>query len=101
MKESVRTWLLQQFGDEDVAREIYDEYRRSTAPKFQEAAAALAAGDCPSLDRIAHALKGNALMIADQEALDAALALRDAAKAGDASAAETALARARAVFGAD
>ena len=98
MKESVRSWLIQQFGDESVAEEIYAEYRRSTAPKFDEAAAALAAGDFVQLDRIAHALKGNALMVSDQEALDAALALRDAAKAGDAAAAAAAAARARAVF---
>jgi len=101
MKEMVKEYLVREFGDESLAQEVYAEYRSSTEPKIVESAQALAARDFVQLDRTAHALKGNALMIGDTEALDAALALRDAAKAQDASAGEAALARVRAVYDAD
>ena len=98
MKEIVKSYLLREFGDEALAQEIYAEYRSSTLPKIEESAQALSAGEFELLDRAAHALKGNALMIGDPDALAAALALRDAAKAGDAVAGAAALARVRAVY---
>ena len=98
MKDVVKAYLVKEFGDEAVAEEIYAEYRSSTQPKLDESARALAARDFVLLDRAAHALKGNALMVGDPDALAAALALRDAAKAQDATAAGAALERVRAVF---
>ena len=101
MKDAVKSYLMKEFGDASVAAEIYAEYRSSTRPKIDESAQALSARDFDLLDRAAHALKGNALMIGDPDALAAALALRDAAKALDAAAAQAALARVRAVYDAD
>lgn len=101
MKDVVKSYLLKEFGDASVAEEIYAEYRSSTQPKIDESVQALAARDFVLLDRAAHALKGNALMIGDPGALAAALALRDAAKAQDAAAAQAALTRVQAVYDAD
>ena len=98
MKDSVHAYLFGEFGDEDVVREIYAEYRSSTSAKIDESARALEVQDFLLLDRAAHALKGTALMVGDEEALAAALALRDAAKAQDADAARNALASVRRVF---
>ena len=61
MKECCRKYLDEQFGDDDVVKEIYDEYASSAHEKIAEAGAALAAGDWTTLDRVAHTLKGNAL----------------------------------------
>ena len=98
MKDRVKAYLMREFGDESVVRDIYAEYRASTAAKLAESGQALASGDFLLLDRAAHALKGTALMVSDDEALAAALALRDAAKAADAAAATAALERVRAVY---
>ena len=98
MKDSVHAYLIGEFGNEDVVREIYAEYRSSTSAKIDESARALEAQDFVLLDRAAHALKGTALMVGDEEALAAALALRDAAKARNAASARNALASVRQVF---
>ena len=54
---------------------------------------ARAAEDYPLLDRVAHTLKGNALMVGDAAIVTATIALRDAAKASDGAASDRALAR--------
>lgn len=93
MKDDVKAWLDEQFdGDAETIRLVWDEYLASAAAKIEEARAARAAEDYPLLDRIAHALKGNALVVGDRAGLAAALALRDAAKASDGAAADAALA---------
>lgn len=92
MKDDVRQWLNEQFGgDEETIAAVWDEYLNSAAEKIAEGRAALAAFDFPLLDRIAHTLKGNALMVGDQASVAAGVALRDAAKASDPTAAERAL----------
>ena len=84
MKEVCREYLEGQFGgDESVVAEIYAEYARAAREKAEEAAAALGEERYDDLDRIAHAAKGNALAAGDQESVDAAIALRAAAKARD------------------
>ena len=84
MKADIRNWLVGQFGeDEDVIGEIYAEYVGSSRAKVVELRAALDAGDLGQVDRIAHAMKGTSLMTGDQEAAEAAIALRKAALAGD------------------
>ena len=92
MKDDVRQWLNEQFGgDEETIAVVWGEYLNSASEKIAEGRAALAAFDFPLLDRIAHTLKGNALMVGDQASVTAGVALRDAAKASDPAAAERAL----------
>lgn len=87
MKAEIREWLVGQFGtDVDVIAEIYAEYVKSSHEKVVELDRALADGDLARVDRIAHTLKGNALMTGDRETADAAIALRQAALGGDAGA---------------
>lgn len=94
MNDDVKAWLNEQFaGDEGTIRLVWGEYLASFAEKLAEANAAQAAEDFPLLDRVAHALKGNALMVGDAPCVAAALALRDAAKASDGVRAAAALAR--------
>ena len=94
MTEGVAKWLDEQFGGEqEIIREVYAEYLRSSAEKIAEGRAARTAEDYPLLDRIAHTLKGNALMVGDQASADAAVALRDASKVSDGKAADSALDR--------
>lgn len=89
MKEEAKTWLDEQFGgDEETIAAVWSEYLGSTAEKIAETRAALEALDFPLLDRVAHTLKGNALMVGDQLLAQAAIALRDAAKKSDAAAAK-------------
>ena len=84
MKAVCGEYLKGQFGgDESVVEEIYAEYVRSAREKAEEAVVALEGGRYEDLDRIAHAAKGNALAVGDQESVDAAVALRAAAKARD------------------
>ncbi len=85
MKECCRKYLDEQFGDDDVVKEIYDEYASSAHEKIAEAGAALAAGDWTTLDRVAHTLKGNALAAGDEDLANTAIELRKAATLNDAS----------------
>lgn len=85
MKECCKKYLDEQFGDDDVVKEIYDEYVASAKEKIAEAGAALAAGDWTTLDRVAHTLKGNALAAGDEELANTAIELRKAATLNDAS----------------
>ena len=94
MKEDVKTWLNEQFeGDTEMIRLVWDEYLASAKAKLAEARVARAAEDYPLLDRLAHALKGNALMVGDRASAEAALALRATAKASEGAIADMALAR--------
>ena len=84
MKTVCREYLEGQFGgDESVVEELYAEYARSALEKAEEAAAALEEERYDDLDRVAHAAKGNALAVGDQETADVAIALRAAARAHD------------------
>ena len=94
MKEDAKAWLAEQFpGDAVTVRLIWDEYLSAAAAKLAEARVARAAEDYPLLDRLAHALKGNALMVGDRASAEAALALRAAAKTSEGAIADLALAR--------
>ena len=94
MKDDVKTWLNEQFeGDAEMIRLVWGEYLASAEAKLAEARAALAAEDYPLLDRVAHTLKGNALMVGDAAFVTATVALRDAAKASDGTASDRALVR--------
>ena len=80
MKQCCKDYLLEQFGDEDVANEIYAEYVSSIREQLPELEAALTAETWSSLDQLAHAVKGNALATGDTDMANEAIALRVAAK---------------------
>ena len=80
MKQCCKDYLMEQFGDEDVVKEIYAEYARSVQEKLPELEAALAAENWTTLDSLAHAVKGNALATGDTDMANEAIALRVAAK---------------------
>lgn len=83
MKQCCKDYLMEQFGDEEVIGEIYAEYVASIHEKTPEIDTALANEDWNSLDKLAHAVKGNALATGDKDIADAAIALRIAAKMSD------------------
>ncbi len=95
MKDCCRKYLEGQFGGDEVVSEIYREYVASAKEKLSEAEGELAAGEWVRLDRTAHAVKGNALSVGDQEMADAAVALRKAAALNDAWECAAQLARMR------
>ena len=80
MKQCCKDYLTEQFGDEDVVKEIYEEYVKSIQVKLPELEAALAAENWTALDTLAHAVKGNALATGDNDAANEAIAIRIAAK---------------------
>lgn len=85
MKACCEAFLNEQFaGDADVVCEIYVEYTSSVQEKLGEMEKALAKSDWVAIDRCAHAVKGNALAVGDQEMADTAIEMRGAAKLGDA-----------------
>ena len=92
MNDDARQWLNEQFdSDQETIAAVWNEYLSSQTAKIAEARTALDAFDFPLLDRIAHTLKGNALMVGDQRSATAGIALRDAAKASDPDAAAKAI----------
>lgn len=98
MKESCRAFLNDQFGgDEDIVKEIYAEYTASAKEKTEELAAVTAQEDWEAMDRVAHTLKGNALVAGDQETADVAIAMRGASKLQDRAQADELVARLRAL----
>ena len=80
MKQCCKDYLMEQFGDEEVVAEIYEEYAKSIREKLPELEAALTAENWSALDQLAHALKGNALATGDTESANVAISLRTAAK---------------------
>ena len=80
MKQCCKDYLMEQFGDEDVVKEIYAEYATSIQEKLPELEAALAAENWTALDQLAHAVKGNALATGDSAVADVAISMRTAAK---------------------
>lgn len=89
MKQCCQVYLDEQFGDPEIAKEIYDEYVRSVKEKAQDAQEALAASDWTRLDRTAHTIKGNALATGDNEMAEVAIALRNDSHLANADSAKT------------
>lgn len=84
MKACCKAFLDEQFaGDADVVCEIYVEYVSSIQEKLGEIGKALEKADWEAVDRCAHAVKGNALAVGDQEVAETAINMRGAAKLGD------------------
>ncbi|MBR6022611.1 MAG: Hpt domain-containing protein [Kiritimatiellae bacterium] len=98
MKACCKAYLAEQFdGDEGVMEEIYSEYRVSMGEKLGEIVLATGRGEWETVDRLAHAVKGNALAVGDQATVDTAIELRGAAKLGDKGHAEECIGRLRAL----
>ena len=93
MKQCCKDYLLEQFGDEDVAGEIYEEYVKSIQEKLPELETALTSENWPALDQLAHAVKGNALATGDTDMANEAIALRVAAKMSEKNTAQSLLAK--------
>lgn len=92
MKAEVKAWLNEQFqGDEGIIATVWSEYLRSMQEKIGAARLALVAADFVELDRFAHTMKGDALIVGDHPMADAAIALRNASKASDPIAASQAI----------
>ena len=95
MKECCRQYLMEQFGDESVVEEIYNEYVSSLGQKIAECDKALDARDWDTLDKAAHAMKGNSLAAGDEATANEAIELRHAAKLQDWDTASALVARIR------
>ena len=94
MKQCCKDYLSEQFGDdEDVVNEIYGEYVRSVGEKIGELKAAAAKTDWVLVDRIAHAMKGNALAAGDPEMSEAAIGIRKSAALKDDAACQAGIER--------
>ena len=76
MKQVCFDYLMEQFADEDIVKEIYQEYVNSIEEKSSKLVEALASGDWTELGHVAHAIKGNALASGDKAMADAAIELR-------------------------
>ncbi len=87
MKQCCKDYLMEQFGDEDIVKEIYAEYVKSIGEKLPELETALNSENWTSVDALAHAVKGNALATGDNAMADVAITLRSAAKLSDRAAA--------------
>ena len=83
MKQVCKDFLTEQFGDEDVVKEICAEYVTSIQQKLAELDTAMASKNWTDLDHIAHAIKGNALATGDNEMADTAIQLRLSTKLQD------------------
>ena len=84
MKQMCHDYLIDQFGDEDVVTEIYNEYVSSLQGKLAEVETALKDGAWVDVDHIAHAIKGNALAAGDNPMAEVAIELRNSAKLSNA-----------------
>jgi HPt (histidine-containing phosphotransfer) domain-containing protein len=81
MKASCKQFLGEQFNhDDEVVAEIYAEYTGSLREKIGEIAEAADGSQWDLLDRLAHTVKGNALVAGDEETAETAIAMRSAAK---------------------
>ena len=87
MKQCCKEYLMEQFGDEEIVNEIYEEYSRSIQEKLPGLEAALNAENWAALDPLAHAVKGNALATGDTDVANVAIELRSAAKMSEKEAA--------------
>jgi len=86
MKESIRTWLTEQFGsDEDLFNDLYGQYADEMRQASEAVASFLEAGDVAAIGEKAHAMKGMALQIGDAELADPCKKLQDAGRAGNLS----------------
>jgi len=85
VKESVKLWLGEQMAglDDATLGDIYSEYAETAGKLYAELSEKRAAGaSFDDVDRVAHTLKGNALMVGDQALFEAVQAWRGAIREG-------------------
>ncbi len=70
--------------DDEMIREIYQEFLTVFARNLSAAGEALAEGDYNRLDTLAHTLKGDAAIVGLQELKSLAMSLQEYSKNGDA-----------------
>ena len=82
MKQEIIEYLKKQIGDDDpdMPEALYNEYCNAVAEKLHELEAPLVSGDFALMGSVAHALKGNAAMVGDNEIYPHALAFEKGAK---------------------
>lgn len=88
MKSCVEKWLKEQMPgmDEGTLGEIYAEYGATARKLLEELQAKSAAGEpFAVVDKVAHTLKGNALMVGDNALFEVVQAWRAALKDADAA----------------
>jgi len=86
MKESVRTWLTEQLGeDEALFDELYRQYVSDMKKMADELNGLMSAGDLATVGVRGHAMKGMALQIGDNELAEPCKRLQDAGRAGNLS----------------
>jgi len=84
MKESIRTWLTEQFGaDEELFAELYGQYAADMKKMAAELEGLLSRGDAAAIGERGHAMKGMALQVGDGELSERCLELQNAGRAGN------------------
>ena len=93
MKDEIRCWLKQQFGDDEALfAELYSQYRADMVAGVEELNALVKGTDPKAMRQKAHALKGVALLIGDKAAADICLELQKLGDAGTFAGADAVLA---------
>lgn len=86
MKQQIRDWLVEQFGDDEaLLAEIDTRYRADFEAGLAPLRDAVRQGDLAAVRAKAHALKGMALTVGDREMAAQMLALEQLGAAGDAA----------------
>jgi len=84
MKDNIRNWLTEQFGaDEDLFKELYDQYSTDMKATAALLDGLLASEDLAALGEKGHAMKGMAIQMGDSEVADLCIVLQDSGRAGD------------------
>lgn len=94
MKESVEKWLKEQMPDEgaDILQGIYEEYQSTAANLLAELKTQFATNvPFEIVDKTAHTMKGNALMVGDVELFEVVQEWRGNLKLGKRAECEEAL----------
>lgn len=84
MKDAIRTWLTEQFGDDpSLHEELYGQYAADMKSTLAEVLSLAEASNAPEIGEKAHAMKGMALQMGDSDVAAACLELQNAGRAGD------------------
>jgi len=101
MKTSILNWLTEQFGaDKALHEELYGQYVVDMRTQLAELEASRSNGDMSRLATVAHAMKGMALQMGDDETAECCRMLQAAGKAADPEACARLSADARALVAA-
>jgi len=86
MKDVVRKWLTEQFGDDAALHEeLYGQYAADMKGFIAKVSEAMKTSDTKTLASVAHTMKGMALQMGDTETADVSKALQIAGQSGTAT----------------